>query len=145
MRSVIAAMAFVLTVQPLAAQGRAADESALRERVAAFEAAINTRNYPVLAALYDADADLIVIDGPLVAGRTSIQAATQRDWSSSPTRRISLQVTNIRFLGNDVALINTRAQFNEGTIREDRGTWLASRQSGQWLISALRVLPAAKQ
>ena len=74
------------------------------------------------------------------------RAATSREWSTSSTRRLSLSGASIRFLGSDVAVLNTRAHFNEGPVKEDRGTWVAVRQpSGAWLISALRVMPAARQ
>ena len=146
MRMILAAAVLTLCAAPVSAQARAADETALRARVTAFEVAINKRDMAGLAALYAPDADLIVIDGPTVSGRAAIQAAAQRDWGIGPaTRRISLTVTNIRFVGPDVAVINTRAVFNEGPVREDRGTWIAVRQAGSWLIAALRVLPAAKQ
>lgn len=146
MRTFLVVAALTLGVAPVFAQSRVADETALRARVAAFEAAINKRDMAGLAALYAPDADLIVIDGLLVAGRAAIQAATQRDWAAAPTRRISLTVRGIRFLAPDIAIVNTRAQFNEGPVKEDRGTWVAVRQSsGDWLISALRVMPAARQ
>jgi uncharacterized protein (TIGR02246 family) len=144
MRTVIVVATLTLAA-PAFAQSRATDETAIRTRVTAFETAINKRDIAAVAALYAPDADLIVIDGPLATGRAAIQSATQRDWGTgSGTRRISLS-TGIRFLGSDVAIVSTRAQFNEGPVKEDRGTWIAVRQAGNWLIAALRVLPAARQ
>ncbi len=147
MRTFLVVAVLALGAAPVFSQSRVADETALRTRVAAFEAAINKRDMAGVAALYAPDADLIVIDGPLVTGRAAIQTTTQRDWGTgAATRRISLTVTGIRFLGSDVAIVNTRAQFNEGPVKEDRGTWVAARQpGGDWLISALRVMPAARQ
>jgi uncharacterized protein (TIGR02246 family) len=145
MRALPTVIILALSAVPGSAQSRPSDETALRGRVAAFEAAINKRDLPALAALYASDADLIVMDGPVVQGRAAIQAATQKDWSATPTRRISLTVVDIRFLGADMAIINTRAQFNEGPVKEDRGTWAVTRQpGGPWLIAALRVMPAAR-
>ena len=145
MRTTVALLAMTLAV-PALAQSRAADEVALRGRVTAFETAINKRDIAAVAALYAPDADLVVVDGPVVTGRAAIQSATQRDWGSgSATRRIALSVTGIRFVGPDIAIVSTKAQFNEGPVKEDRGTWIAVREAGSWLIAALRVLPAAKQ
>lgn len=145
MRTVIVVAALTLAI-PAFAQSRATDETAIRARVTAFEAAINKRDIAAVAALYAPDADLIVVDGPVATGRAAIQAATQRDWGTgSGTRRISLSVTGVRFLGSDVAIVSTRALFNEGPVKEDRGTWIAVRQAGNWLIAALRVLPAAQR
>ena len=138
---VVAALAFG---SPALAQSRAVDEAALRGRVVAFEAAFNARDGSALGALYAEDADLIIVDGAQVVGRAAIEAAARRDWAAaSPTRRMTLTVTSIRFLSADIAILSTRAQFNEGPS-EDRGTWIAVRRSGTWLIGALRVLPATR-
>lgn len=138
---VVAALALA---SPALAQSRAVDEAALRGRVVAFEAAFNARDGAALGALYADDADLIIVDGAQVVGRAAIEAAARRDWAAaSATRRISLTVTGIRFLSPDIAIVSTRAQFNEGPS-EDRGTWIAVRGSGRWLIGALRVMPAAR-
>ena len=145
MRSLLLVVALAIGTAAAIAQDRVADEKAIRAISVAFEKAINQRDYAGIGALYTPDADLIVQDGPIVAGRVAIEAATQRDWSSSPTRRITLTVTGVRFLSTDLAIVNTRAQFNNGPVKEDRGTWIAVRQSnGAWLIAALRVMPAAR-
>ena len=108
----------LLSAVPLLAQGRAADEAALRGVVTAFEAAVNKRDMAAVAALYTTDADAVVGDAPVANGRTAIQAGLHRDWGSSPaSRRIHLTVVDIRFLGPDVALVNTRAQFTEGAVK----------------------------
>lgn len=140
----LAVVAAVAIAAPVFAQDRTVDETALRNRVVAFETAFNARDGAALGALYAEDADLIIVDGAQVAGRSAIQAAARRDWAAaSATRRMSLTVTGIRFLSPDIAIVSTRARFNEGPS-EDRGTWIAVRRSGNWLIGALRVLPAAR-
>ena len=138
---VVAALAFAPSVL---AQSRTADEAALRGRAVAFESAFNKRDGATLGGLYAEDADLIIADGALVVGRAAIVAAARRDWAAGPpNRRMSLTVTGIRFLSPDIAIVNAWARFNEGPS-EDRGTWVAVRQPGGWLIGALRVLPAAR-
>lgn len=140
----LAVVAMIVIASPALTQDRAVDEAALRTRVVAFETAFNLRDGAALGALYAEDADLIIVDGAHVVGRAAIEAATRRDWAAaSATRRISLTVTGIRFLSPDIAIVSTRARFNEGPS-EDRGTWIAVRRSGNWLIGALRVLPAAR-
>ena len=139
----LAVVATIVIASPVFAQDRAVDEAALRTRVVAFETAFNARDGAALGALYAADADLIVVDGAHVVGRAAIEAAARRDWAASAARRISLTVTGIRFLSPDIAIVSTRARFNEGPS-EDRGTWIAVRQAGNWMIGALRVLPVAR-
>jgi uncharacterized protein (TIGR02246 family) len=146
MRSFLLAAALVFGITATFAQSRPADEKAIHAVSAAFETAINQRNFSAVAALYTPDADLIVHDAPIMAGRAAIQAATQRDWGSTPsTRRIALTVMGIRFISAEVAIVDSRARFNEGPVKEDRGTWIAVRQpNGAWLVAALRVMPAAR-
>ena len=144
MRVHVVVAALFAVGSPVLAQSRAVDEAALRGRVVAFETAFNARDGSGLGALYAEDADLIVVDGAQVVGRAAIEVAARRDWAAaSPTRRMTLTVTGIRFLSADIAIMSTRAQFSEG-LSEDRGTWIAVRRSGTWLIGALRVLPATR-
>ena len=145
-RLILVLTVLALLVTPALPQNKTADESALRARVGAFEAALNKRDLAAVAALFAPDADTIVNDAPLATGREAIRAALQRDWGSAPTvRRITLTVTSIRFVGSDVALVNTRAQFSEGTVKEDRGTWILAKQpGGTWLITAMRVMPKSR-
>jgi hypothetical protein len=63
-------------------------------------------------------------------------------WPSS--RKFSLEVTNIRFLGSDLALVETFARFSEGEMTSNRGTALMARRNGKWLWEALRVYPAQR-
>ena len=58
--------------------------------------------------------------------------------------RITLSVTSIRQLSQDVAIAETFAKFNEGAVRENRGTSVLVRQGGRWLVTALRVYPAQR-
>ena len=147
MRRLMVLAVFIVSVQTALPQSRSADEAALRAQVAAFESSVNKRNIPGVGALYAADADVIMNDAPVVTGRVAIQTATQRDWgSASPARRITLSITGIRFVGPNVAIVNTRAQISEGPVKEDRGTWVMAKQAdGKWLINALRVMPMARQ
>ena len=89
MRMILAAAVLTLCAAPVSAQARAADETALRARVTAFEVAINKRDMAGLAALYAPDADLIVIDGPTVSGRAGIQAAAQYSGPQKLDSRVS--------------------------------------------------------
>jgi uncharacterized protein (TIGR02246 family) len=134
-----------MAAQQLSAQGRAADETAIRAHAVAIENAINKRDAAALVALFTPDGDEINGDGPRVAGREAMrqaQEAEQAKWS--PTMRFTLTVTGIRFLGQDIAIVETAARFNEGSVRANRGTWVSVREGGKWLIAALRVYPAQR-
>jgi uncharacterized protein (TIGR02246 family) len=145
MRKFVVAFAVVCGATTLSAQGRAADEAAIRANAVAIENALNKHDAAAVGALFTPDGDEINGDGPLVSGREAmrrVDGAELAKWS--PTMRFSLTVTGIRFLGPDVAIVETTARFNEGPVRANRGTWVSVRQGGKWLIAALRVYPAQR-
>ncbi|SRR6266487_142454 len=130
---------------PEASVGNSADEAGVRANVAAFEAAWNKRDVAGVLATYAPDADFVFFDGPLIAGRDALRTSLETSMSTaSPTMRITLTVTNVRFPGRDVAIADTIARFNEGDVRENRGTSVLVRQDGRWLVVALRVFPARR-
>ena len=141
----VVALAVVCGSTNLPAQGRAADEAALRAHAVAIENALNKRDAVALGAFFTADADEINVDGPLNSGREAMRKAAEADLAKwPPTMRFTLTVTGIRFLGQDIAIVETAGRFNEGSVRATRGTWVSVRQGGKWLITALRVYPAQR-
>ena len=146
MRIVFVAAVLLLKSAPLCAQGSSKTETAIRTRISALETAWNKRDAAGIAAMYTTDGDVMMIDAPVMAGRTALQAAAERDMPTQPpTLRINITPISIRFLVPDVAIVNTVARFNEGAVKEDRGTWVLVRRNGKWLIAALRVLPAERK
>lgn len=145
MRTTIVALALAFGVATLPAQSRAADDAAIRAHAVAIESAINKRDVAALAALFTPDGDEINVDGPRNAGRETMRRVWAADFATWPaTRRFTLTVTGTRFLGPDVAIVETTAQLSEGAVRSNRGTWVCVRQGGKWLITALRVYPAQR-
>jgi len=143
MRTTIVALTFAFAATTLPAQSRATDEAAIRAHAVAIESAINKRDVAAVVALFTPDGDEINGDGPRVAGREAMRQAQVADFAKWPaTMRFTLAVTGIRYLGQDVAIVETTAQFSEGAVRSNRGTWVSVRQGGKWLIAALRVYPA---
>ena len=107
--------------------------------------AINRRDVAGWAALFTRDADVIILNEPRVEGRAAIQALAATNWAGAPNERAVITPTGIRFLGSDVAIVNTAARFTGGAApAEDRGTWVLQRQAGRWLATALRVMPAER-
>ena len=53
-------------------------------------------------------------------------------------------MTSIRPLTPESAIVDTVARFNEGAVRDNRGTSVFVRRDGKWLVSALRVFPAQR-
>ena len=146
MRITVLSICLVLSATTLAsAQARPKDEAGIRDNVAAYAAAVNSRDEGKIGAVFAPDADLVFFDGPRLVGPDTI-VKTHRETLASwpPTRKFSLEVTNIRFLGPDLALIDTIGRFSEGDMRSNRGTILVTRRDGRWLWTALRVYPAER-
>jgi uncharacterized protein (TIGR02246 family) len=145
MLKVVVAAGLVCSAVAGSALGAPLDEAAIRSNVAAFEAAWNKRDAAGVLATYAPDGDVVVLDGPRTAGREAIRRLLDADFSTTPsTMRIRLVVTSVRSLTRETAIVETVARFNEGAVRENRGTSVFVRRDGQWLVSALRVLPAPK-
>jgi uncharacterized protein (TIGR02246 family) len=126
------------------AQGTQTTEAAIREHIAAHAAAINQRDAAALATLFTPDADEVIADGPRSIGRDAIRAAAQRDLPAwPPARRFTLEVTGVRLLTPDIAIVETSATFSEGPVRSNRGTHIVVRRDGKWFTTALRVYPSA--
>jgi len=122
-----------------------ADEAAIRANVAAYETSWNKRDASGVVATYAPDADVVVFDSPRAAGHEAIRMTLQADFATTPAgTRITLTVTSIRQLGQDVAIVETLAKFNEGAVRENRGTSVFVRLGGRWLVAALRVYGAQR-
>jgi uncharacterized protein (TIGR02246 family) len=145
MRSTVLTLCLLLSTAAVsAAQARPKDEAGIRNRVAQYAAAVNKRDTEAIGGIFAPDADLVVFDGPRIVSRDSIRKAHEMITSWPSTKRFSLEVTNIRFLGSDLALVETVAHFSEGEMTSNRGTILARRRNGKWFWTALRVYPAER-
>ncbi len=144
MRTTVLSLCLVLSASTLAsAQARPKDEAGIRESVAAYVAAVNGRDERGIGAVFAPDADFVAFDSPRLVGRDAIaKTHSERLASWPPTRKFSLDVTNIRFLGPDLALLETIGRFSEGDVQSNRGTILVTRRDGRWQWTALRVYPA---
>jgi uncharacterized protein (TIGR02246 family) len=147
MRIPIIALSLLLpATTPSLAQDHTRDEAAIRQRVAAYEAAVNRHDATALAALFTPDADFVYFDSPLIVSRDSIGKVTGEGLAKWPaSRRFTLETRTVRFLRPDVALVETVAHFSEGEMTSNRGSAVFVRDRGTWSWAALRVYPAQKQ
>jgi len=147
MRITVLTSSLLLVATTLApAQARPKDEAGIRRSVTAYEAAVNARDVRAIASVFTPDADAVFFDSPRRVGRDLIAQAHGETLASWPAaRRFSLAVRHIRFLGPDLALIETLAGFSEGEMRSNRGTILVERRGSDWRWTALRVYPAERE
>ena len=125
------------------------DSLAVGARIDAYRAAWNTHDASAVAAFFTEDADFVMGNQPAAVGRRAI-----RDWWSDyfsvqePERHLTLEVNSARFVAADVAVVNVTTttggrdrQGRDLLDRRFRGAWVVQRQSGEWMISAMRGVP----
>lgn len=150
MRAAILALSFVATAAPgLASVQEVADSATVHDFVMKYQDALSTHDAGAVTAFFSDDADLVPGNLPALHGRAAIEAWWRRYFErEDPGRRGTFDVTALRFLAPDVALVNleiTSGGVGAGgealAVRKARGTWLMRRHDGQWLIEAVRILP----
>ncbi len=121
---------------------KAGDEEAIRGLVAATEKALNERDFAALSSLYAEDGDYLVLEDPKVSGgREALRSAMEKRWASAPATRVTrLSIDEIRFLVEDVAIVDVTASFSDGRA-ETRPVYVLVRRGGGWLVAATRVVP----
>jgi uncharacterized protein (TIGR02246 family) len=128
------------------------DSAAVRRQFAEYTHTFNTRNPTALAAFFTEDADFVMGNLPELHGRQAIENWWQNYFTKQePGRKGTFFLNSVRFLADDVALVNiettTGGRDTRGVdhrIRKARGTWVMHRLNGEWLISAIRGMPAVK-
>jgi len=140
-------LALLLIVSSMApAQANKADE--LQEFIKQYEESWQSHDAERLEGFFADDADMIVGIQPRIVGREAISSW----WGGyflriDSGRLLTISVESIRLLSPDIALVNVdtttggaHSKTNEILeSRKARGTWVVTRDSGDWKISALRA------
>ena len=124
---------------------RSAEEAAVRGLYQQFMDAWNRGSGADLAAVFTPDGDLVGFDGTHLKGRRVIAAHNQRlfDKWLRGTRLVGL-VTDLRFLGPDVALMHAvggtvmRGKHAPSPERDSIQTLVATRTEGAWHLAAFQ-------
>ena len=122
----------------------------VRAWVKKYEDAFNTHKASAVAAFFSEDADMILGNGPRIVGREAIQEWWAHYFSRiDEERKGTFAIDSLRLIAPEVVLINLdtrtagrRSTGEELPARLARGTWVATRQNGEWRISAFRAFPA---
>ena len=118
--------------------------------VEVYASAWNTHDGAALAAMFTADADLIMGNRPRAVGREAIAEWWNTYFSRiAEGRRGEFEVLSEREIAPGVRLVNVGTKtFGEDEHGEEletrlaRGTWVMVKREGTWLIAAMRGLPA---
>jgi uncharacterized protein (TIGR02246 family) len=122
------------------APDRAADEAAFRAMASEGESQINSRDFAAWASAFAADGDAIFPGTPKTTGPAEILQLMETGWAEAPPeRQISLTVDSVRFVADDVAVVDYLAEFSAGEPTTDRGTAVWVRAGDTWQTVTLRV------
>jgi uncharacterized protein (TIGR02246 family) len=127
----------------------AADSAAVRARIDAYSTVWNGHDAAAVAAFFSEGADFTMGNQPKAVGRQRIQDFWRSYFShQEPERHLTLDVESLRFVAAGVAVVHvattTGGRDQEGRAllsRRFRGQWVVHRQSGEWMISAMRGEP----
>jgi uncharacterized protein (TIGR02246 family) len=116
----------------------------------AYSATWNTHDGDALAALFTADADLIMGSLPRIAGREAIGGWWNTYFSRiDEGRKGEFELLSLRDIAPSVRLVNLVSKTaganrhgGELETRLARGTWILVKRDESWLIAAMRGLPA---
>ena len=120
---------------------------AVKDLVAAYAAARETRDPEAVRALFTDDADQLVSSGTWRRGSEALVRGMLESSRRNPGSR-SLAVETVRFPAPGTALADARYVIKGTEGAEDRKMWstfLCVRTAGGWRISAIRnMLPAPR-
>ena len=137
----------VQTIPPTTTTDTAADEQAIRDIVAALEAAWNSGDSAAWSAHLAEDVVHTVWNGRVVTGRDAITAAHDHLFHSvyKDTRQ-TFTVRWVRFLRPDVAAVQFDGELTgKDDIPRVRPLALLTKQNGRWLIDIFQNTPILAQ
>ena len=120
---------------------RHADEAAIRELLNRQVIGWDAGDPEAYASVFTSDADYVTFLGSHHRGRDAIAASYVSLFRKLlKGSRLDMEVTQLRFLTPDVALIHTDAAVVKGARRRSRrnrmNSSIAVRADGQWLLAA---------
>ncbi len=129
------------------AADRRDDERAIGALVDAYTKAFNAGDAAAIAATYTQGAVIVDEDGERTLGRTAIRDQFAASFKDNPGSTIALQVSSLRFLGQETALEEGRATITpaKGAGAPEISGFIAIyvKEDGQWLQAAVRDEPAS--
>jgi uncharacterized protein (TIGR02246 family) len=119
-------------------------EQTIRETVTAFADAFNKGDMAAFSELWAPDAEYINEAGTATHGREAIATLFKRYLDAHKGARISLKVTSIRPLSENVALQDgtSALHVSAGTTDEGRYTAVWIKTDGKWRLRSARDLPS---
>ncbi len=125
-----------------AAADRHGDEQAIGALVEAFTKAFNEGDPAAVAATFTSGAIVVDEKGERTLGRDAIRDQFAASFKDSPGSTIAIQVSSLRFLGQETALEEGRATITPakgaGAPEISGFTAIYVKEDGHWLQAAVR-------
>ena len=119
-----------------------ASDGAIKERLAGFLKAYNSRNAATLSDFFTEDATLVDVDGGIVRGKAAIGAQFAEGFALSSKYSLESTIESIRYITPDVAQIegvSTLTAPNEAAI-VNRFVTLVAKKDNVWKLAEIRDL-----
>ena len=138
----------ILLVAPTQAFAQAGSADELHRFVERYQETWQSHDAEHLRSFFADDSDMIVGIQPRIVGREAIADWWHRYFSQIDSGRLlSISIESVQILGPTAALIDvatttsgTHSETNEILEpRNARGTWVVTREDGEWKIAALRA------
>lgn len=125
------------------------DASAIDAVTEAWIAANDRGDAKAISALYAEDADLILINGQIVAGRDHIEAVYQTAFEMLPGNKARIVRESRRILADDLVVDDATWEvvgfLPEGAPASGRSTTIYQKHDGQWRIQCVRLMVPVAQ
>ncbi|HKI89775.1 MAG TPA: nuclear transport factor 2 family protein [Draconibacterium sp.] len=123
----------------------------IRTFVDDYERAFNNHDPLAVTNFFRDNADIIVRNGPLIHGKQAIQNWWGNYFSKPRNYRALFIIDKIRTISDNIRQVNftvTRAipgaEDKSVPLRQTRAMWILVRETDEWRIDALRVLPSTE-
>ena len=125
-------------------QSRAEDEAAIRKIISRLQDGWNAGSGKDFAAVFDEDADYVIVNGMYIKGRKEIDAGHQRIFDTVyKNSRQSSTIQSIRFLSDTIAIAHVEWHLTLANSREGKAmnSLVIRKKNGQWSIAAFHNTP----
>jgi len=125
---------------------READREAILQSARDFTTAFEKGDAKAVAALWTEQGELESDDGPILRGRSAIEAAFAARFKDRPAGKMEIKVENIRFPSRDTAIEEGLTRTTASDMLPDSAYYRALhvREDGKWRIALSREWGAAE-
>lgn len=141
LRTLVAALTLTAATAARGQEDRAADREAIRAAAQRYVQAVQSGDTATVAKMWTTDGDYVDTSGQRLRVRQLLEALGQTESEPAQSQPVELSESDIRFLGDDVAIEDGAFTSEAGSGGSFTAVWV--RQQGRWLLDALRETATA--